>query len=312
VARRIQAIDTDGILESGYIEDFIKDNYRTPFVLTDRTERPDKVAGALLEGRVAILVDGTPFALVVPAFFSGFLQSAEDYYEGMEFIRPFRWAALLLALTLPSLYVALTSFHQEMIPSSLALSIAAGREGVPFPASVEAFMMEATFDFLRVAGIRRPRPVGQAVGIVGAIVLGEAAVTAGVVSPFMVIVVALTAIVSFLIPNFSASLAIRILRYPLLFLAGAFGLVGVAWGLMFLLLHLTSLRSFGVPYFYPLAPAVPGDWGDVFIRVPWWAMERRPRLLRAPDPIRQAPEQRPEPPPVRPRRGPGADREGAQ
>ncbi|MDH7577012.1 MAG: spore germination protein [Bacillota bacterium] len=312
VARRIQAIDTDGILESGYIEDFIKDNYRTPFVLTDRTERPDKVAGALLEGRVAILVDGTPFALVVPAFFSGFLQSAEDYYEGMEFIRPFRWAALLLALTLPSLYVALTSFHQEMIPSSLALSIAAGREGVPFPASVEAFMMEATFDFLREAGIRMPRPVGQAVGIVGAIVLGEAAVTAGVVSPFMVIVVALTAIVSFLIPNFSASLAIRILRYPLLFLAGAFGLVGVAWGLMFLLLHLTSLRSFGVPYFYPLAPAVPGDWGDVFIRVPWWAMERRPRLLRAPDPIRQAPEQRPEPPPVRPRRGPGADREGAQ
>ncbi len=305
VGRRIQSIDTDGILESGYIEDFIRDNYRTPFVLLDRTERPDKVAGALLEGRVAILVDSTPFALIVPVVFSEFLQSPEDYYEGPGFIRLLRWAAFLLTLSLPSLYVALTTFHQEMIPPSLALSMAAGREGVPFPAVVEAFMMEAAFDFLREAGIRMPRPIGQAVGVVGAIVLGQAAVAAGIVSPFMVIVVAFTAIASFLIPNYSASIAVRVLRYPMLFLAGAFGLVGVFWGFMILLLHLASLRSFGVPYLYPLAPAVPGEWRDVFVRTPWWTFQRRPRLFRAPDYERQASGQRPEPPPVRPRRESG-------
>jgi spore germination protein KA len=299
VRRRVQAIDTDGILESGYLEDFIQDSYKTPFSLLHRTERPDKVAAALLEGRVVIIVDGTPFTLIVPAVFSEFLQSTEDYYESSEFIRPFRWLALLMTISFSAFYVALTTFHQEMIPASLALSIAAGREGVPFPAVVEALLMEGTFDLLRDAGSRMPRSIGQVVGVVGALVLGQAAVAAGIVSPLMVIVVAITAITSFMIPNYSASLAIRLLRYPLLLLAGMFGLVGVFWGFMVLLLHLTSLRSFGVPYFYPIAPSVPGEWKDVFVRAPMWEMDRRPLLFRSPNVRRQAPHQQPEYPPVR-------------
>jgi spore germination protein KA len=308
VKKRLDSIDTDSILESGYLEDFIKDNYWTPFTLLDRTERPDKVAGALLEGRAAIFVDTTPFVLIVPVVFSEFLQSPEDYYEGHDYIRPFRWFALILTLSLPSLYVALTTFHQEMLPGALALSMAAGREGVPFPAVVEALIMEVTFDLLREAGTRMPRSVGQAVGVVGALVLGQAAVTAGIASPFIVIIVALTAISSFLIPNYSASIAIRYLRYPILLLAGAFGLVGIFFGFMILLLHMASLRSFGVPYLYPITPAVPGEWQDVFYRAPWWAMDRRPRLFRSPKVRRQAPDQRPEPPQKDPTAQNGGDR----
>jgi len=296
VENRIRKIKTDGILESGYLEDFIEDDYKTPFVLVDRTERPDKVSAALLEGKVAILVDGTPFALIVPVVFGEIIQSAEDYFEGNEYIRPIRWIALLVALFLPSFYVALATFHQEMIPPGLALSMAAGREGTPFPAAVEAFLMEITFDFLKEAGIRMPRPIGQAIGIVGAVVIGQAAVSAGVVSPIMVIVVSLTAICSFLIPNYSASVAIRFLRYIMLLLGGVLGLAGIFWGIMMLLLHLASLRSFGVPYLYPVAPMVFRELRDIFVRTPWWTMDERPRLLRPFDRRRQAPGQRPEPP----------------
>jgi spore germination protein KA len=310
VKRRVQGIEIDGVLESGYIEDYIKDDYRTPFVLLDRTERPDKVCAALLDGRTAILVDNTPFALIAPAVFPEFLQSTEDYYEGTEYIRPFRWMALIMTLTLPSLYVALTTFHPEMIPSSLALRIAAGREGVPFPAVVEAFMMEVVFDLLREGGLRMPHPIGSVVGIVGALVLGQAAVAAGIVSPFIVIIVAGTAIASFLIPNYSSSLGIRLLRYPMLVLAGALGLFGIFLGFMFMLLHLASLRSFGVPYLYPLAPAVPGEWQDVFVRVPWWKMVFRPRLFRSPDRRRQPPGQHPSWSTGRAPRSPGAPRAG--
>lgn len=310
IKRRVQNIEIDGVLESGYIEDYIKDSYKTPFVLLDRTERPDKVCAALLDGRAAILVDNTPFALIAPAVFPEFLQSTEDYYEGTEYIRPFRWLALMMTLTLPSLYVAITTFHQEMIPPTLALSIAAGREGVPFPAVVEALIMEVVFDLLREGGLRMPQPLGSVMGIVGAVVIGQAAVTAGIVSPFIVIIVASTAIASFLIPNYSSAIAIRLLRYPMLFLAGAFGLVGIFLGLMFLLLHMASLRSFGVPYLYPLAPAVPGEWQDVFVRAPWWKMVWRPRLFRSPDPKRQPAGQQPRPEGTRlPDRKPGSQDE---
>lgn len=296
VHRRIERIDIDGVLESGYLEAFIEDNCWTPFALLDRTERPDRVAAMLLEGKVAIIVDGTPFVLVVPVVFYDFLKSQEDYYESKDYIRPFRWLALFVSLSLPSFYVALTTFHQEMIPTSLAISMAAGREGVPFPAVVEALLMEITFDLLREAGTRMPRSIGQALGVVGALVLGQASVAAGIVSPFMVIVVALTAVSSFLIPNYSASLSLRYLRYPVLLLGGAFGLVGIFAGLMFILLHLASLRSFGIPYLYPLAPAVYAEMGDVFYTPPLWKMDHRPMLLRSPDPRKQAPEQRPKAP----------------
>lgn len=282
VRLRLSRIRIDGVLDGAYLEELIQDQPFSPFPQVQNTERPDRVAAEILEGRVAILVDGTPFALLVPAVLAHFMNSPDDYYDrslGANLIRVVRYLSGLVALTLPSFYVAIVSFHQEMIPSTLALSIAAGREAVPFPAFVEALLMEFTFEVLREAGIRLPRVAGQAVTIVGALVVGEAAVRAGVVSPIMVIVVATTAIASFVMPAFNAALAIRVLRFPLIFLAGALGFFGIIWGLLALLLHLASLRSFGVPYLAPLAPLVPSDLKDVPLRAPRWAMRRRPEMI---------------------------------
>ncbi|MDR7244748.1 hypothetical protein J2W47_003861 [Priestia megaterium] len=187
-------------MESGYIEELIQDEDYTPFPTMHNTERPDSVAAGLLEERIAILVDGTPFVLMVPALFIQFFQAAEDYYQRADIstlIRLMRYMAFFLALLTPSAYIALTTFHQEMLPFALLISIAAQREGVPFPAIIEAFIMEITFEILREAGVRLPRAVGSAISIVGALVLGEAAVQAGLVSPAMVIVVSITAISNF-------------------------------------------------------------------------------------------------------------------
>lgn len=200
VLARLDRINIDGILESGYIEDFIQDSKNTMFPTIYNSERPDVIAGELLDGKVAILVDGTPFVLVVPALFTSFLQSAEDYYQHWmisSLIRILRFFGISLALVAPSLYVAITTFHQEMLPTAMLISIASQREGVPFPAVVEALIMELAFEILREAGLRMPRTIGPAVSIVGTLVIGQAAVDAGVVSAVMVIIVALTAICSF-------------------------------------------------------------------------------------------------------------------
>lgn len=192
VRRRLGRIEIDGVLESGQIEGLIEDQPLSPFPQVMRSERPDRVAAALTEGRVAILVDGTPFVLMIPATLSTFLTASEDYYERPfigTFLRLLRYLALAISLSLPSLYVALTTFHQEMLPTPLVLSIAAQRRGVPFPALVEALMLEFAFEILREAGVRLPRIIGQAVTIAGTLVVGDAAVRAGLVSPFMVVIV---------------------------------------------------------------------------------------------------------------------------
>lgn len=282
VKRRLMRIKIDGVLESGYIEDFIEDNPYSPFPQVQRTERPDKVAANLLEGRVGILVDGTPFALIVPAVFVQLMQATEDYYDRPHvafLLRGVRYLALLLALALPSFYIAVTTFHQEMIPTTLALSIAAGREGIPFPAFVEALIMEVVFEILREAGIRLPRVVGPAISIVGAVVLGEAAVRANIVSSIMVIIVSTTAIASFVVPAFNAAITVRLLRFPIMVLAASLGFFGIVWGLVAILIHMVSLRSFGTPYLYPLAPAASRGAMDVILRLPWWAMRARPRFM---------------------------------
>ena len=229
VRQRLGRIDIDGILETGYIEELIQDETYTPFPTMYNSERPDVVAAGLLEGRIAILVDGTPFVLLAPAVFGQFLQSSEDYYQRWDIgtlLRILRYMALAISLLGPSLYIAITTFHQEMLPTPLLISLAAQREGVPFPAFVEAVMMEITFEILREAGVRMPRAVGQAVSIVGALVIGQAAVEAGIVSAAMVIVVAITAISSFVLPSFNMAIAIRILRFALMAFAASFGLFG--------------------------------------------------------------------------------------
>lgn len=282
VLARLDRINIDGILESGYIEDFIQDSKNSMFPTVYNSERPDVIAGELLDGKVAILVDGTPFVLVVPALFTSFLQSAEDYYQHWmisSLVRILRFFGISLALVAPSLYVAITTFHQEMLPTPMLISIASQREGVPFPAVVEALIMEVAFEVLREAGLRMPRTIGPAVSIVGTLVIGQAAVDAGVVSAVMVIIVALTAICSFLFPAYGLSNTIRVLRFPLMILAAMFGLFGVMFGIMLIILHLCSIRSFGVPYLSPFAPLVLQDQKDAFLLFPRRKLLTRPRLV---------------------------------
>jgi len=286
VVKRLRQIDTDAILESGIIEEMIQDDAYSPFPQIQYTERPDVIAGALLQGRVAIVIDGTPFALVVPFVFMQILQASEDYYERFQIASLLRWLRyifMFLSLTTPALYVAVTTFHQELLPTTLMLSVAAAREAIPFPAVIEAFIMEITFEALREAGIRLPKAVGSAVSILGALVVGQAAVQAGIVSAPMVIVVSITGIASFTIPRFNGAIAIRMLRFPILIAASLFGFYGIFICLMILLGHLASLRSFGVPYLSPLGPLSYGDLKDVLIRAPWWKMQKRPEFMAIQD-----------------------------
>ncbi|ULL14851.1 spore germination protein [Paenibacillus sp. H1-7] len=289
VRNRLDRIDIDGILESGYIEELIQDETFTPFPTIFNTERPDAVAAGLLEGRVAILVDGTPFVLMVPALFSQFFQASEDYYQRWDFatlLRILRFFSFFIALLAPSLFIAITTFHQELLPTPLLIGLAAQREGVPFPAFIEAVMMEITFEILREAGVRMPRAIGQSVSIVGTLVIGQAAVEAGLVSPAMVIIVSITAISNFVFPAFNMGISIRMLRFGLMGLAASFGLFGITVGLVAMVLHLCSLRSFGIPYLTPFAPFIVNDQKDSILRLPRWMLLSRPRLISKTNKIR--------------------------
>jgi len=298
VRRRLRRIThTDHLLESGNIEELIEDDPYSPFPQVENTERPDKAASQVLEGRVIIFTDTSPFVLIVPTLFWQFIQSSDDYYQRWmgSFIRVIRIIGLFMALFLPSVYVALTTYHQEMLPFGLILAIASSREGIPFPAFVEAFLMEVIFELLREAGIRLPMQIGQAVTIIGALLIGEAAIMANLVSPAMVIVVAATGIASFLVPGFNLAIALRILRFGIIILAGTLGLFGVMIALILLTTHLVSLRSFGIPYTAPLAPLNLRDLKDVLIRPPLWALDKRPHSIRTRDTRRQDRDLKPEP-----------------
>lgn len=290
VRKRIGNMDTDDVLDSGYVEQFIEDDYLSVFPQVQSTERPDRVMSAMLEGRVAILLDGSPFALIVPVTFSMFLQSPEDYYERWipaSLTRFLRLLAALISTFGPSLYISFISFHQGLIPTKLAISIEGSRGGVPFPSWIEAVIMEVAIEILREAGLRLPKPVGQSVGIVGGLVIGEAAVQAGIVSPIMVMVVAITAISSFAIPQYSMGISLRMLRFGAMASAALFGLYGVV--LFFLLLgsHVVKLKVFGVPYASPAVSYLISDWRDFLIRFPHMLMKRRPKMMQTKNPVRK-------------------------
>jgi spore germination protein KA len=281
VNHRLADIKIDGVLESSYLEEFIEDHPYSPFPQIQNTERPDTAAAALLEGRVIIFTDGTPIALIAPVTFPVFFQSPEDYYQrsyAATWIRWIRGLFMFISLLAPSFYIALTTYHPEMIPASLLFSIAAAREPVPFPALFEALIMEITFEGLREASIRIPSAIGQAVSILGTLVIGEAAVRAGIVSSPMVIIVSLTGISSFIVPSYSLGLTLRLIRFPIMFLAGSFGLLGLSIGIYLMLLHLVVLTSFGVPYLAPIAPFKWKDIKDTIIRAPWRLMKTRPSV----------------------------------
>lgn len=298
VRQRLQKIDIDSILESGYIEQLIEDQTATPFPTVYNTERPDVVAGNLLEGRIAIFVDGTPFVLIAPAVFIQFFQSAEDYYARFDIatsIRLLRIFMFMISLIAPATYVAVTTFHQEMVPTTLIVAIAAQRESVPFPAFIEALLMELTFEILREAGIRLPKAIGSAVSIVGALVIGQAAVQASIVSPAMVIIVSITAIASFATPSFNMAISARLIRFLFMIGAATFGFYGIILCLLMMVVHLCSLRSFGIPYMSPFAPFTLVDNGDTVVRLPWWTLRQRPRLVTT-NTVREAANQQPRPP----------------
>lgn len=286
VKKRLDSIDMDDAPESGFIEQWIEDSFMSPFPQILHTERPDKACASILEGKVVILLDGTPFVLIAPVTFVALIQSPEDYYERWmigSLIRILRYGAAFISLFLPALYIALVSFHQGMIPSKLAFSIAATREGVPFPAVVEAFMMEVTLELLREAGLRLPKPIGQTIGIVGGLVIGESAVQAGIVSPVMVIVVSVTAIASFAVPSYSAGIAFRMLRFVTMLTASIFGLYGIILTYIMINVHLARLKSFGIPYTAPFSPNFKHDLMDLVIRAPLIMLSRRPKFMQTED-----------------------------
>lgn len=296
---RLQRIRVDSILESGYLEEYISDQPYSLFPLIEHTERPDKASAAILEGRIAVIVDNTPFVLMVPTIFWQYIQAVGDYTESFfigTFMRILRLFCLFLSLTASSFYVMLVAFHQEMLPTDLALRVAAGREGVPFPAVMEALIMEFMFEIMREAGLRLPKPVGQAVSIVGTLVIGEAAVNAGLVGPTLVIAIAASGISSFAIPAYNTSFALRLVKFPLIILSGTFGILGFLGGTIAITMNLLSLRSFGAPFMTPISPYRSRGNKDTFIRVPWWRMNKRPETGKPQDSARQSGELKPEPP----------------
>ncbi|SFB51340.1 spore germination protein KA [Cohnella sp. OV330] len=272
VQKKLKEIRTNRLPGSSFLEEALDDRLASPFPKMLNTERPDVLASSLFEGRIALLTDGSPSNLIAPATLLSFMQSAEDYYQRYfysSWVRILRYAFFGLSLVLPSAYVAITTFHPEMMPYNLLISVASSRDIVPFPAIVEALIMEVTFEVMREAGQRIPSAIGQTISIVGAIVIGDAAVTAGIVSAPMVIIVALTGISSFIVPHFSLTLTVRFLRFMLLFTSAIFGLLGLIVGVFFVYIHLLSLDSFGTPYLSPFIPYKAERMKDAAGRFPW-------------------------------------------
>lgn len=299
VRQRISRIDIDAILESGYIEELIEDNPYSIFSQFGVTERPDRLTAGLLEGHVGILVDNTPMALITPQTFVEMMTASEDYYNRYitaSIITCIRYLFLGLSLLAPSFYIALTTFHQGMIPRTLLLTIASSREGVPFPVFIESLIMEIFFEGLQEAGVRLPRVAGQTVSIVGGLVIGQAAVQAGIVSAATVIIVSITGISSFIIPKFNLTISIRMLRFFMIVLAGTLGLYGIFVGILIILIHLAKLRSFGIPFLSPLAPLDISGLKNTLVRAPWWAMISRPGFMETKDGQRIRRNLRPRPP----------------
>ena len=289
VRRRIEAVKVDVLFGSGILEQYIEDSPKSimPGGLT--TERPDRVAAYLSEGHVAVFVDNTPYALLCPTTFWSMLQTAEDYYLRYpfgSFLRYIRFAALLITVFVPALYISVINFHHEMVPTELMLFIASSREYVPLPALVELIAMDLVFELIRESGTRIPSVIGPTVGLVASLVLGQAAVEAKLVSPIMILIVAITGLASFAVPNYMTAFGIRGLRFGLVLCSAVLGFFGVAAGVFLLAIYMSGLRSFGVPYLSPVAPLRTAT-ADALTRAPMYEMEMRPAYTRPLDQRRQ-------------------------
>ncbi|MCL6592586.1 MAG: spore germination protein [Alicyclobacillus sp.] len=296
---RLQRIDIDMVSDINVIRELIADAPRSLFPTTEETERPDRLALSLLHGRLALMLEGSPTAMLLPAVFVNFLTAPDDYYSHFSitpFLRVMRHTMYWMSILLPSLYVALLTYNQDLVPTPLLVSVASQHRGIPLPTVAEALLMMLAFETLREAGTRLPKAVGQSVSIVGTLVIGDAAVRAGIVSPGMVIVVAATGVASFALPALGFVNNSRLLQFVFVLAAGLFGLVGMVAAGWILISHLVSLRSLGTPYMSPVAPLIPRDLRDVFMRAPWFAMRWRPRSLEPLDELRNT---TPEPVPLR-------------
>jgi spore germination protein KA len=297
VRYRIQTVAnaTDYISETGALEEYLEDHPRSLIPQMLSTERPDRLAAHIREGYVGVVMQNSPFSLVIPTTFAIFLHAAEDYYIRWpfgNFLRLIRSASIFIALLLPAFYIAVVNYHQEMIPTDLLLAMTASRETVPFPAIVEILFMEFSFELIREAGIRIPGVIGPTIGIVGALILGQAAVAASIVSPILIIVVAITALGSFVVPNYNASFTIRLLRFVFTLLGSILGFYGIAWGIFIMTLHTATLMSFGVPFLSPITPYRAKS-ADRIIRPQIFEQRFRPWFLRPLDLIRQKNNPRP-------------------
>lgn len=282
IEKRLKEFIIDGIFDSGMLEQLTERNVYSPFPEFQSTERPDKAASAILEGRVVVIVDNSPFALVLPTTLNSFFQASDDAYTRWEvatFTRVLRYIGAFLSTCLPGLYIAVVNYNAELLSPAIALSFAAARSGVPFSVLVEVIIMEIAFQMLLEAGIRLPGPMGGTLGIVGGLIIGDAAVNANIVSPIVVIVIALTAISAFTVPNEPFAAAFRVVRYLIIILSAFLGLFGFVIGIMILLIHLGGLKSFGIPYMVPFAASGINqgtDTKDAIIRFPFRALKRRP------------------------------------
>ena len=277
VKYRINNISIDSLLSSGQLEQLIVDSnfLGIPEILS--TERPDKTTKYLLQGRVIVLVNGNPYSLVMPSVLIDFMSSPEDSnlkVRFANFLRGIRFLASFLTLLLPGIYVAVTSFHQEILPTQLLYSILASRQNVPFPVILEILIMEISFELIREAGLRVPSPIGPTIGIVGALVLGQAAVSASIVSPILIIIVAITGIASFAIPDFSFGFHLRYFRFLFILLGYISGFLGISLGLFIYISILCNIKSFGVPFLAPFSPAQNSKGNSYFIP-PIWKQEYR-------------------------------------
>lgn len=281
VKRRIGSINIDFIAGDGGLDQLIEDHPFSLFPQILSTERPDKTASFLIDGKVAIICDGSPYASIAPITFFRFFHTSEDTtlrWQFGTFLRLIRMVAAFLATFLPGLFVALTLYHQEMIPTELLFSLSRARENIPIPSILELLVMELFFELMREAGVRLPGAIGQTLGIIGAIILGSAAVAAGIVSPILIMVVSITGLCSFAIPNYSIAFGVRITRFIFFFFGAIAGFYGIAAGIFIFGGLACSMKSFGVPYFSPVAPKTKAN-HDIGIMAPSWTLKERPDFL---------------------------------
>lgn len=286
IRKKLSSIDIDGLLDSAELNQLINDNSLSIFPQMLLTERPDRVCHGLLNGKIAVLVDGSPMAILSPLSFIEFFESKEDYnvrWPIASFIRLLRITAMFLSVFFTALYVAALTFHYEVIPQALLVPLGESRSRVPFPPLFEAILLEFIIELLREAGARLPTKVGQTMGIVGGIVIGTAAVQAGFTSNILIIIVALGALASFTTPSYTMGSLIRVIRFPLLFLAGFWGFYGIMFGFCVILIHLLRLSTLGSPYMAPFYPPRFSDWVDSIVRLPLRLTNKRSQLTRPQD-----------------------------